>query len=286
MKESNLLFLVSLPRSGSTLLQRILSSHKNIHTLPEPWLLLPLLSCYDPGIASAKYSHSHAVGAIKEFSRMSAFDELIRNFVLDVYDSAMPHGIDSGLFLDKTPRYYMILNTIKKMFPEAKIILLKRNPLDVLLSIYNTYGGHALTNHSYDLTKGPSMIHEFRNSAQFDDQCFEVRYEDITMNTEETLTKLAHFLDLDSLDVNSCFEDCSLLDSSYGDKKGFTYFAKVHKNKKEYGQLNDTEIKRLLASYSDYLGDAFLSKYGSYPSFHQKNQKEFYKLLGGCPKDC
>ena len=35
------IFLFSLPRSGSTLLQRVLMSHKDIASVAEPWLMLP-----------------------------------------------------------------------------------------------------------------------------------------------------------------------------------------------------------------------------------------------------
>ncbi|MBT8101022.1 MAG: sulfotransferase, partial [Gammaproteobacteria bacterium] len=35
-------FLLSLPRSGSTLLQRMLMTHPAISSVPEPWLLLPI----------------------------------------------------------------------------------------------------------------------------------------------------------------------------------------------------------------------------------------------------
>lgn len=43
MNGKNLIFIVSQPRSGSTLLQRILSAHSQICTTSEPWLALPLL---------------------------------------------------------------------------------------------------------------------------------------------------------------------------------------------------------------------------------------------------
>lgn len=40
LEGQNLIFLISQPRSGSTLTQRILGSHPDIHTLAEPWLML------------------------------------------------------------------------------------------------------------------------------------------------------------------------------------------------------------------------------------------------------
>jgi hypothetical protein len=59
-------FLLSLPRSGSTLAQRILASHTEVATTSEPWLLLPYLyTLRDHGVY-AEYSHSTMVTAIRE----------------------------------------------------------------------------------------------------------------------------------------------------------------------------------------------------------------------------
>ena len=61
------LFLLCLPRSGSTLVQRVLASHAEIATVSEPWLLLPLLySIREHGIR-AEYWHQTAAQAIADF---------------------------------------------------------------------------------------------------------------------------------------------------------------------------------------------------------------------------
>ncbi|MEZ4607679.1 MAG: sulfotransferase [Deinococcales bacterium] len=60
------LFLFSLPRSGSTLLQRILAAHPDIATLSEPWFILPLIyMTRDEGIYS-EYDHSHLTRALTD----------------------------------------------------------------------------------------------------------------------------------------------------------------------------------------------------------------------------
>lgn len=62
-----LIFLFSLPRSGSTLCQRILGAHEGIETVAEPYILLPLIhSLKGKGIYSI-YSHEHAVTVIQDF---------------------------------------------------------------------------------------------------------------------------------------------------------------------------------------------------------------------------
>lgn len=51
MTDKNLIFLISLPRSGSTLTQKILGAHSAIYTRSEPWIMLnPLYSLKQEGI--------------------------------------------------------------------------------------------------------------------------------------------------------------------------------------------------------------------------------------------
>ena len=61
------IFLFSLPRSGSTLAQRIIASHAEIATTAEPWLLLPCLYALRHGGVYAEYSQATAVKAIRDF---------------------------------------------------------------------------------------------------------------------------------------------------------------------------------------------------------------------------
>ncbi len=130
---SNLLFIVSQPRSGSTLLQAILSNNNQVATASEPWLLLPFLSIKKPGIVQAEYDYSLASKAVHEFISKAGgeiqLDKKLNSFLTDIY-SSIANG-NTEYILDKTPRYYEILPEIKKIFPEAKIIVLKRNPLAV-----------------------------------------------------------------------------------------------------------------------------------------------------------
>jgi len=57
-------------------------------------------------------------------------------------------------FLDKTPRYYFIIPELKNVFPEAKFIILLRNPLAVLSSILNTW----FQNNLQALQKNPNYF--------------------------------------------------------------------------------------------------------------------------------
>src|SRR5205814_7535520 len=66
--ETKLLFVIGPPRSGSTLLMRMLSSHSAIYSRAEPHLLTPLahLGFYDT-VERAPFDHLQAQGAVREF---------------------------------------------------------------------------------------------------------------------------------------------------------------------------------------------------------------------------
>ena len=64
----DLIFIISPPRSGSTLLQRMIGSHSAVHTHPEPHILTPLaFQGYFYRIEKAAYNHTVAANALREF---------------------------------------------------------------------------------------------------------------------------------------------------------------------------------------------------------------------------
>ena len=63
----NLIFILSQPRAGSTLLQRMLASHPEVHTLSEPWVMLhPLYALRTAGY-QAEYNYRAAQEALRVF---------------------------------------------------------------------------------------------------------------------------------------------------------------------------------------------------------------------------
>ena len=62
------IFIFSLPRAGSTLLQRMLAAHDAIASAPEPTFLLPLLYTLKDRDVYAAYSHELVVWAIEDFA--------------------------------------------------------------------------------------------------------------------------------------------------------------------------------------------------------------------------
>ncbi len=136
------IFLLSLPRSGSTLVQRVLAAHPDVATAPEPWLLLPFAYAMREQGVVAEYTQPVAARAIREFvDRLPDGEDdywrALRDFVLELYAKAS--GGKGTYFLDKTPRYHYVLPELFRTFPDAKVIFLWRNPLAVVASIVETW---------------------------------------------------------------------------------------------------------------------------------------------------
>lgn len=195
------LFIFSLPRSGSTLLQRVLAGHPQVSTAPEPWLLLPLaaMSGADDLRVYANYSQKTAQLAIDDFvARLpggrDALKLAVRRMVQDLYDQVPSHG--ARYFLDKTPRYFLIIDYVLEVFPEASGIVLLRHPLDTLASAITTWGGDRLWLHHalVDLYRGPSCIQ--RAIARHGKRLLIVHYEDLVRSPETECARICSHLDL------------------------------------------------------------------------------------------
>jgi hypothetical protein len=194
-------FVLSLPRAGSTLLQRILAAHEGIATASEPWLLLPYLYTLRDEGALAEYGHKNMVGAVRDFCRQLPGGEQeylreIRALALRLYRRA--GATDAVYFLDKTPRYALIAEDVLQLFPEGKFIFLWRNPLAVLASMIRTRrGGNgrwSLGSFRTDLTRGvDGLVKAYQAHA---DKVLTVSYERLLAAPEEVLAEVMAYLDL------------------------------------------------------------------------------------------
>lgn len=119
-------FILGLPRSGTTLLDRILSSHSAIDSLGElNDLPLAVMSAAGPAADKRdlirRTAQADFAALRREYSRRIAG-----------YGSAKPFVID------KTPLNFLYLGIIRLAMPAAKIIHLRRHPLDVGYAMYKT----------------------------------------------------------------------------------------------------------------------------------------------------
>lgn len=193
-------FVLSLPRSGSTLLQRIIGAHSQVATAAEPWLLLaPLYALRDGGVY-AEYGHATATKALQDVcGRLPNGEEdylaAVAAMAQRVYAGLAPPG--ATVFLDKTPRYSLIVDELVRAFPTAPIIVLHRNPLAILSSISETWlrGRWQPYHHKVDLY--PALERLLAAQAATPDRFLSVRYEDLVTDPEPSLRRVLDHLALD-----------------------------------------------------------------------------------------
>lgn len=195
-----IIFLISTPRSGSTLLAHLLSAHPKVHSKGETWLMLALnqignLPAYHP------YGNWHVATATRDFLK-EAGNDAIPAVAKTLYSMALPEK--KTVFLDKTPRYYWISDWLYSQFPDAHFIVLQRNPLDVAASMKTTWQdkidyGTIFSNQSstvFDLMFGPEKVAGFAKKHEHDPRVHVVQYEDVVRDPASECARLLKALKL------------------------------------------------------------------------------------------
>jgi len=265
--EERLIFLFSLPRSGSTLLQRILASHPKIGTCSEPWLLLPFFYALKFFGSHTEYSQTLSSQAIQEFisnfpGGEDDYYEAMRDFSLSLYTKALNSG--EAFFLDKTPRYFLIMPEIAKAFPNAKFIFLFRNPLHVLSSVISTWmKGRLRIEYNYiDLFEGPRLLAD--GFKQIKDKSIWLDYEDLVRDPTGSLDKISEYLGIEyDESILSRFHNIDLF-GKMGDPTGVNEYKNIDTSPLEKWKsvLNTGYRKKYAIKYLSHIGSDNLQTFG------------------------
>ena len=120
-------FVVGMPRSGTTLVEQILASHSDVEATDE----LPFLERFGLGLEEAG-------GYAKALARFTP--EQQRNFAARYLEQVAPYRARGlGHFIDKNPSNFLHVGLIKAIFPNAKIINVVRDTLDNAMSVFKQY---------------------------------------------------------------------------------------------------------------------------------------------------
>ncbi len=199
------IYIFHLPRSGSTLLQRLLATHEQVATASESHLLLPFLTTLQHRETYSLYNHDFTVWAIKEFyqtlpGKREAYLAEIRELILRLYSQAA--GQNKTYFVDKAAAYHLILEEIFQLFPEAKFIFLWRNPLAVISSIMNTWNNGRWNIFNYDVRLFDGLPHLISAYQNHSEDAHSLKYEDLIQNPESEMAQLFDYLEL-SMPINA-----------------------------------------------------------------------------------
>lgn len=182
------LFIVGMPRSGTSLVEQILASHRDIHgagELGDIGLLVEKLQLgMKYGYYGLDFNSQITVGQL----------DVAANDYLENLRRLSPAA---QRITDKMPSNFLHLGFIELLFPNARIIHCKRNALDTCLSGYfkNFHAGHAYTFKLEDVGRYylgyRELMEHWKRVLQL--PIHEVEYEELVGNPEREIRKLVEF---------------------------------------------------------------------------------------------
>ena len=186
-------FLVGFPRSGTTLLDQILSSHPHVTTLEERDTLFDVCRVMMP-----------AGGSFDFWRDLAEHDvERMRSIYWAGVESALGGVSKRKVFIDKLPMNAVLLPLIYRLFPAARIVLALRDPRDVVLSCFQQR--FELNEAMFQLLRLGSAAGYYGQVMGLVQTCRErvplslhaIKYEDVVSDFDATVRGLLGFLGLD-----------------------------------------------------------------------------------------
>jgi len=183
------IFILGMPRSGSTLVDQIISSHSKVDGTQE----LPNII----KIASELNSNNQNTypEILKELDE-SKLSEMGNNYLSETTWARK----NAPFFIDKMPNNFIHIGLIKTILPNAKIIDTRRDPMDTCFSCYKqffargqlfTYSLEDLGNYYTDYIKAMNHWHNV-----YGKDIFTVHYDNVINKTEETIRELIDYCNL------------------------------------------------------------------------------------------
>jgi len=182
------IFIVGMPRSGTTLVEQIISSHHAVYGADE----LSTISLLATSIL--KDSSTQAKNGLTEKSFLSMRKQYLH--------SLSSFNINEDIITDKWPLNFQYIGAILTAFPEAKIIHLKRDARAVCWSIYKHYFSGKGNGWAYNFDDLVSFYASYLDLMNFwhelfPDKIYDINYEKLTTNQTDETNNLLKYCDLD-----------------------------------------------------------------------------------------
>ena len=177
----DLIFIVGMPRSGSSLIEQVLSSHKSVF-----------------GGGEIPYIQEIANKIISEKKIDASLMDNYRNDYLSLISEL---NDSSSFFTDKELLNFYNIGLILSLFPKARIINCTRDPLDNCWSIYKNYFPikTQFVNDFKDISKFYKLYLNTMSfwQKEFPKNIFNLKYETLVENPKDQIEKILYFCDLE-----------------------------------------------------------------------------------------
>jgi len=188
------IFVVGLPRAGSTLLEQILASHSMVEGTAE----LPYIIAISRRLAQT--TRKHPAGKYPEvMTELSS--EKLRELGEGYLESARVQRSDLPFFIDKMPNNFRHIGLIHSILPNAKIIDARRHPMGGCFSGFKQLFAQGQT-YTYDLTDVGRYYRDYVTLMDHWDKVLPgrvlcVQYEDMVADTENQIRRLLDYCGLE-----------------------------------------------------------------------------------------
>ena len=186
-----IIFILGMPRSGTTLTEQILSSHSKVYGAGElPYLMTTL---NDEFIKNENLLETKITYLIKDKN----YIESVSNKYLSYLEE---YEISQEYITDKAPLNFLRIGFIKILFPNSKIIHCKRDPKDNCISIYKNFF-EANVGFSYNPEELSKYYNLYKDLMIFwkkilPDPFLDIEYEKLVSNPKEEIKKLLNYCNL------------------------------------------------------------------------------------------
>jgi len=137
-----MIFVLGVPRSGTTAVASLLGSHPLVTAPAEPWVMLMLES-----LGAVHALHPAGAGLIgRRAAKLLGGREspsAVRR-IADAMYSEIAGGAETKLLVDKTPRYHLIYERLYRVFPDARYVFVLRDPAAIAASMRRSWNSDVI----------------------------------------------------------------------------------------------------------------------------------------------
>ncbi len=185
-----IIFIVGMPRSGTSLVEQIISSHHNVYGGGELTFLKDIIE--SKILEKLNY---------KDLENMKNFGTLFSDINKEYCNKISLIDNSNKVFTDKTPLNFKYIGFIINVFPNSKIINCERNSLDVCWSNYKNYFGENLpfSNNLKDLGNYYNLYKDLTKFWKkiYPKEIYELNYNNLVENSENEIKNILKFCNLE-----------------------------------------------------------------------------------------